>query len=398
MRRHSWLVLAAILVAVVAAVAAGYFPRPVPVETARVSRGPLKVTLDEEGKTRAVERYVVSAPVAGFMRRIDLDVGDAVRRGQAVAALEPLRSGDPDPRSREEGEARLAAARAALEAARENARVAAAADDYAQARFRRTSELFLKGIVARDAMEQDEAEARKTLAQRKSAEHAAEAARSEAEAARASVRSWASVRRDGAAENAVTVRSPVAGRVLAVRRQSEGTVAAGETLLEVGDPAGIELAVDVLSSDAVKIRPGMAVVVERWGGDVALEGRVRTVEPVGFTKVSALGVEEQRVLVIGDITSPRSLWKNLGDGYRLEARFVLWEGKDVLQVPESALVRRAGEWAVFVVEKGRAKSRTVEVGKRGGAAAQVVGGLAEGETVVLHPGDKIGDGVRLGPR
>ena len=169
-------------------------------------------------------------------------------------------------------------------------------------------------------------------------------------------------------------------------------------MLEVGDPGRLEVEVDVLSADAVRIHPGTPVRFERWGGEVPLEGKVRVVEPVGFTKISALGVEEQRVLVIVDFTSPRERWRKIGDGYRLEASFILWEEKDVLQVPAGAVFRSGDRFAVYVVEKGRAKVRQVEVGKRNGLAAQVLSGVAEGETVVLHPGDTVSDGRKVRPR
>jgi len=193
----------------------------------------------------------------------------------------------------------------------------------------------------------------------------------------------------------VTVRSPAAGYVLAVRHESEGVVPAGAPLLEVGDPGRVEVEVDVLSEDAVRIRPGTPVRFERWGGDVPLEGKVRVVEPVGFTKVSALGVEEQRVLVVVDIATPRDVWKGIGDGYRLEASFILWEEKEVLQVPAGALFRTGDRFAVYVVEKGRAASRPVTIGRRNGLAAQLISGLKGGETVILHPGDTVSEGKKV---
>lgn len=196
----------------------------------------------------------------------------------------------------------------------------------------------------------------------------------------------------------VVVRSPASGRVMSIVRESEGVVAAGTPLLVVGDPGKIEVEVDVLSPDAVRIRPGTPVRFHRWGGEGVLEGRVRVVEPGGFTKISALGVEEQRVWVIADITSPRELWERIGDGYRLEASFVLWEGKDVLQVPEGAVFRAGGRDVVYAVEGKRARMRSVELGKRNGLSAQVLSGLSEGETVVVHPGDSVKDGGRVAPR
>src|SRR5512135_227131 len=373
-----------------------FLPRPVSVETAKVSRGPLQVTVEEEGKARLRDRFVVSAPVTGYARRVDLEVGDPVKRGQGVAEIEPLRAEGLDPRARAAAQARVSAAEAALRVAEERVREAKAADEYASARLERTRRLTDAGLTPKDVLEQTESEAHRATAVTKSAEAATDAARHELEGAKAAL-TQAGVS-DGRHADRVIVRSPATGRVLAVRHESEGVVPAGTPLLEVGDPYRLEVEVDVLSADAVRIHPGMAVRFERWGGDVPLEGKVRVVEPVGFTKVSALGVEEQRVLVLVDITSPRDAWKSVGDRYRLEASFVLWEGKEVLQVPSGALFRTGDRFAVYVVERGRAKTRTVEIGRRNGLAAQVLSGLAEGETVILHPGDTVAEGKKVRPR
>jgi HlyD family secretion protein len=373
-----------------------FLPRPVPVETAKVSRGPLRVTVDEEGKARLRDRFVVSAPVTGYARRVDLEVGDAVERGQGVAEIDPMRVEGLDPRARAAAQARVSAAEAALRVAEERVGEAAAADEYASARLERTRRLTEAGLTTKDALEQAASEAHRASAVTRSAEAATDAARHELEGANAALtRAGAS---GGRQADRVTVRSPATGRVLAVRHESEGVVPAGTPLLEIGDPDRLEVEVDVLSADAVRIRPGTAVRFERWGGDGPLEGKVRVVEPVGFTKVSALGVEEQRVLVLVDITSPREEWKRIGDGYRLEASFVLWEEKEVLQVPSGALFRTGDRFAVYVVEKGRAKARTVEIGRRNGLAAQLLSGLAEGETVILHPGDTVAEGKKVRPR
>jgi HlyD family secretion protein len=390
------ILLIALLLIAASAIVWAFLPRPIPVETAKVSRGPLRVSVDEEGKTRLRDRFVVSAPVAGYAKRVALDVGDPVRKGQVLAELEPLRAESLDPRSRATAEARVATAEAALRAAEERVREAAAADEYAAARLDRTRKLTEAGLTPRDTLEQVESEAKRALATKGAADQAADAARHEVEAARAALTRGGMS--GGGEDEKVAVRSPVTGHVLAVRHESEGVVPAGTPLLEVGDPGRIEVEVDVLSADAVRIRKGTQVRFERWGGDVPLEGAVRRVEPVGFTKVSALGVEEQRVLVIVDITSRRDLWKGIGDGYRLEASFILWEEKDVLQVPAGAVFRSGGRFAVYVPEKGRAKIRPVELGKRNGLAAQVLSGLSEGETVILHPGDTVAEGRKVRPR
>ncbi len=390
-RRRIVLILLLLLAALVLLWA--FLPRPVSVETAKVSRGPLRVTVEEEGKARLRDRFVVSAPVTGYARRVELEVGDAVKRGQGVAEIEPMRTEALDPRALAAAQARVSVAGAALRVAEERVREAAAADEYASARLERTRRLADAGLTPKDALEQAASEAQRASAMTKSAEAATDAARHELEAAKAALtRAGAS---DGGRAGRVTVRSPVTGRVLAVRHESEGVVPAGTPLLEVGDPGRLEVEVDVLSADAVRIHPGTAVRFDRWGGDVPLEGRVRVVEPVGFTKVSALGVEEQRVLVLVDITSPRDAWKGIGDRYRLEASFILWEENEVLQVPSGALFRTGDRFAVYVVEKGRAKARTVEIGRRNGLAAQLLSGLAEGETVILHPGDAVAEGKKV---
>ena len=390
------ILLVLLLLFVALALLWAFMPRPVPVETAKVSRGPLRVTVEEEGKTRLRDRFVVSAPVAGYVRRVDLDVGDPVKRGQAVAGIEPLRSEGLDPRARAAAQARVSAAEAALRAAEERVREAEAADEYASARLGRTRLLAAAGLTPKDALEQVASEAKRASAATRSAEEAVDGARHDLEGAKAALtRAGAS---EGRRADQVTVRSPAAGVVMALRHESEGVVAAGTPLLEVGDPGRLEVEVDVLSPDAVRIRPGTSVRFERWGGDVPLEGKVRVVEPVGFTKVSALGVEEQRVLVLVDITSPREIWKGIGDGYRLESSFVLWEEKEVLQVPAGALFRTGDRFAVYVMEKGRAKTRMVEIGRRNGLAAQLLSGLAEGETVILHPGDTVAEGKKVRAR
>jgi HlyD family secretion protein len=250
------------------------------------------------------------------------------------------------------------AAKAALDAAKENARVATASDDYARAKYDRTKRLFESGFASKDDWERAESEARQALATLKSAGFAVEVARSDLDAARTQLL-YSSGEGGRGSGGSVAVRAPVEGRVLGIPHKDEGAVEAGRPLIEIGNPRALEVEVDVLSSDAVRIRPGTTVHFDRWGGDGLLEGKVRTVEPAGFTKVSALGVEEQRVLVIADITSPPALWEQLGDGYRLEASFLLWEGDDILQVPASALFRYEGDWAAFTVEGGRAKRRTV---------------------------------------
>lgn len=395
----SWprrLFLLAIAVVVGAGLVYGFMPQPVSVTVAEAKHGPLRVTVDQEARTRVVDRYVVSAPVTGYARRIDLKVGDAVQRGETLAQLAPSPASLLDVRSRAEARARVEAAAARVEAATAQVAAAEATERMTQANAARVRRLRDSGHSSPDALERAEASAREADARLRSARFEVQVARFERDAAQAALRySPANNASSASSDEPLVIKAPVSGRVLSVMRESEGMVESGQPLLEIGDPAALEVEADVLSRDAVRIKPGMRVLFDRWGGGGTLEGRVRTVEPVAFTKVSALGIEEQRVWVICDITSPPSMWSRLGDKYRLEARFILWDGEHVLQVPESALFRQGVHWAVFVVADRRARLRDVKIGRRGGLRAQVVSGLQAGEEVITHPDDSVRDGVRV---
>jgi HlyD family secretion protein len=388
--------LSTVALLVVAALLWGFRPRPIAVDTAEVVRGPLEISVEEEGKTRVKERYVLHAPVAGHMRRIDLDVGGAVALGEVLVVLEPASSAVLDPRSRAEAEAGAASAHSALERAEAEQARAEAEAELARQEFERREELLARQLISRSERDQAEAQMRARDAARRAAVSAVAVARHNLQAARARLEYSAATRTGEAAEQ-VSLRSPVDGRVLGLMRESAGVVSAGEALLAVGDPAALEVEVEVLSKDAVRIPPGGRVLLERWGGDGPLEGVVRSVEPAGFTKVSALGVEEQRVLVIADLASPPQDWARLGDGYRVEARFVVWRREDAVIVPSSALFRRDGGWAVFVAAGSRARLREVEVGRSDGLRAEILGGLEPGDRVVVHPDDELDDGVKIRP-
>lgn len=393
-RRTLLYVIAALIVL---AIGYGFMPKPINVETAEVQKGHMRVVIEEEGMTRVVNRFVVSAPVAGFALRNNLDVGDPVSRGDKICDLEPLRSNVLDPRSRAEAKARVAAAEASLHAARENARAAKADADFAKKDVERIRQLFKDSLVTQEKLDIAEATMLRTDAALNSSEFAVEVARHEKEAALTSLKYSAAEHTANVTEK-VLIKAPVRGRILKIHRESEGVVREGEALIEIGDPSALEVQVDVLSADAVKLRPGMPVLFERWGGDKPLHGRVRSIEPAGFTKVSALGVEEQRVLVISDIVSPPQEWTQLGDGYRVEAGFVLWEDKYVLQVPSSALFRTGSNWSVFTVKNKKAQLRNVQTGYSNGLRTQIASGLTEGEMVVLHPDNSIKDGSRVNTR
>ncbi len=344
-------------------------PESVAVSLAPVVRAPLQVTVEEEGISRVRDRYELSAPVAAYMARLPWEVGDAVQQGQVMVMLQPVPPQLLDRRERERAQAAVAEAEATYGLARSE--------------LNRIRPLFERGDVSESALNQAQAAAGQALANLRAARALLEYSLAEP---------------DGSAPERVPLVSPVDGRVLAIAQKSAGTVAAGAPLLTVGNPERLEVAVDVLSAEAVKIRPGMPVLITGWGGDEVLEGRVRRVEPAGFTEISALGVEEQRVWVIVDIVSPREIWAGLGDGYRVEAAFVTWADDDVLQVPASALFRENGEWAAFVVEEGTANLRPVTVGRRAELAVQVLEGLSVGEQVITHPSTDVADGVPVVPR
>jgi HlyD family secretion protein len=386
-----------LLLAIAAGLAYGFLPRPIPVVLATAQRAPLEVTVDEEGKTRVRERYAVSAPVAGYARRIGLKVGTPVHAGQVVAEIEPARSADLDPRSRAQATAQLAAAKAAYAAARENVHVAAAEERLAKQEFDRSVSLGQAHFVSQSVVDQARSRLQAGEAKRLAAEQSAKVAEQDVAAARA-VLGQAVRLNTVRAGGLVEVTSPINGRVLAVPHESEGAVQAGQSLIEIGNPRSLEIVVEVLSTAAVKIAPGTPVRLVRWGGEKPIEARVRAVEPAGFTKISALGVEEQRVRVICDFTSPPALWQRLADGYRVEASFVIWSSPDALQIPTDALFRHQDGWAVFVMDQGHARLRPIQVGQRNGLHAQVLSGLKAGDKVISRPSDEIKDGNRVKER
>lgn len=381
-RRLAWMV---VLLTAAAFLALALRPEPVEVDVATAVRGPLRVTLDEEGETRVHDRYVIGAPVAGRLRRVELHEGDSVTPGQELARLDPA---PLDPRSREQAEARLATARATASEAKARAAQAGTALDEARRKLRRAERLATDGVIPPEELDAARTAARAAEEELTAARARARAAGYEIETARAAL-----LEGTGAGDT-VPIRAPVQGRVLRVCEQCERVVPAGTPLLELGDPGALEIVVDLLSSDAVHVRPGTPMILRAGEGEEEreLRGRVRLVEPSGFTKVSPLGVEEQRVNVIGDFVDPPG---RLGDRYRVEVSLVIWEGRDVLQVPTGALFRHAGQWSVFRIEDGRARRREVRIGQRNPFAAQVLAGLKEGEAVVVHPGDQVMDGVRV---
>jgi len=389
LRQHP--VIAVITALIVALLAWGFWPQPVLVEAVTALRAPMTVTIEEEGRTRVIDRYFVAAPVDGVACRVQLEVGDLVEQGQVLLNITPLQSQVLDPRSRAQAAARVAAAESALNAAREQAQAALSAKEYAATELERLKPLVEKGLISRELFNKANTEAETSAAAQRSAEFNVEVAGYDLEAAHTTLQ-YSAATTTGTPTETVPIRAPVDGRILKIHHECEGPVRTGDPLLEVGDPSVLEVEVDVLSADAVKIKPGMDVLFERWGGEQPLQGRVRNIEPVGFTKISALGVEEQRVLIISDFTSPNEQWQRLGDGYRVEAQFVLWQEADVLLVPASSLFRYQQGWAVFVIEGNHAVHRAIEVGQRNGLFAQVLAGVEEGEMVINHPSDAVEDG------
>jgi HlyD family secretion protein len=384
--------LGLLVVAAAVGVVLALRPRPVPVDVATAARGSLTVAIEETGIARVKDRYVVSAPVSGTVLRQLLEPGDRVAEGDAVAEIAPLLSPLLDARTRSESQARLGAAASALGQAEAQQGRARAAEALAREELARARSLAAEGSLATQDLDRAEFEARMRSEELSSAAFAVKVAAEGVRVARAALSG------EGAARDRhVDVLAPASGSVLRVLQKSESVVQSGTPLLEVGNPEVLELVVDLLTTDAVRVQPGTPVTIQGWGGDRALEARVRRVEPSAFTKLSALGVEEQRVNVIAALAGPRRDWAALGDGFRIEARFVLWRGDDVLKVPQGAAFRHGDGWAVYRVESGRARLMPVRIGHRGETEVEVLGGLEPGAVVAVHPGDRVKEGVAVAP-
>ncbi|MGE5567110.1 MAG: efflux RND transporter periplasmic adaptor subunit [Parcubacteria group bacterium] len=385
--------LALIAVVLLAAAALGWMLRPqaVPVETALVTRGPLETWIEEQGRTRVKEIYDISAPLAGQTEREELHAGDPVRKGEVVVLIRPAAPPLIDARSRQEFTAAAQAALASVRLAESDLKRAQAELTLADAEWRRGKTLAASGFLAQQGLDQ-----------RRMARDSASAAVSTAQAAVAvRRREYDSVRsrltQPDETRPPIPVRSPVGGGVLKVLRESQQVVQPGELIMQVGDPRAIDVVVELLSTDAVAVSPGAPARIEGWGGP-PLQAKVRRVEPSGFTKVSALGVEEQRVLTYLDFAAPEQAFARLGHDYRVITRIITWSTPQTLQVPTSALFRQGPDWAVYRVEGARAHLVKVQIGRRNEDAAQVLSGLSEGDRVVAYPGDRLSDGVRVKER
>lgn len=379
-------------------VAAGVFvlitiwlrPKPMKVDVAKAVRGRMRVTVDGEGKTRVRDRYVVAAPVAGRLRRITLRRGDAVETGQVIAQIDSLPLTPLDPRQRAEAIGRVNAAKDAKREVDKMIDRSKALYDQARRDCERCEILARSGDISRQELEKAQTAVATSFREYEAARSRAESASHEVEVASAAL--LAASQSTTPVRAAVKVQAPTRGKVLRVVEESERVVVAGAPLVELSNPSMLEVVIELLSTDAVKVSPGAHVFIEEWGGSEALEARVRTIEPSAFTKVSALGIEEQRVNVVADLTTPSAA---LGDGYRVEGRIIVWQADNVLQVPVSALFRRGESWCLFVVENGEASLRQIEVGQRTPFEIEVKSGLDEGAQLIIHPSNQIQEGMRI---
>jgi len=388
------LVWGAVALAVVAALVVVFRPSAVEVEVAPVTRGAFERTIDEDGKTRVRERYVVSAPLAGRLLRSHLKAGDAVKAGDVIATLMPSAPALIDARTEQELRERLGAAEAAH--ARANAEVerARVALEQSRGELSRATQLADKGFTSPQALERNQRDVELKVKEQKSTEFDREAARHEVGVARAALtRSQIAWARQS--DRRWPLTAPVAGRVLRVVQESEAAVGVGAALVEIGNPEDLEVVVDVLTTDTAAIRRGQPVRLDIAAGAPPLAGRVRLIEPAAFTKVSALGVEEQRVNVVIDFDAPREAWQALGDAYRVDARIVVESRADAVLVPVSALFRQQERWSVFAAESGRARRVEVVPGPRNATQSVIERGLDPGVEVIVFPGDRVADGARI---
>lgn len=367
-------------------IAAGLWPKPVPVETAVAVRGLLRATVNEEGKTRIKQRYTVAAPVTGQLRRIPFKAGAEVITSETVlAVVDPLAPTLLDARSRSSAEAKRDSAAASREKARTE-------HVFYTAELHRNERLYRDKTIS--IQELETVQMKETSAAKEEA--ASEAALRQAQAELEEFTSAANDSADGGC-NARQIKAPASGRVLRVFEENARVVTAGTPLLEIGDPSDLEVVVEVLSRDGAAIPPGAKIEFDQWGGTAPLIGRVRLVEPAAFTKVSALGVEEQRVNVVADLVTPPEERKNVGDNFRVEARIIIWEAADALKVPAGALFRQGQQWATFALIDGHARLRTVKVGRSSGTETQVLDGLEAGTPVILYPSSRVSDGQKVVP-
>lgn len=383
------------LLTVVAAFVWAFIPKPVEVQVAEVTRGAFQQTIEEDGKTRVREHYTVSAPLSGKLQRIPLKAGDSIKQGQTVALIVPGAPALLDVRSERELSERIGTAEA--QKARANAEVerAQASLEKSRSDLNRFKKLAADKFISQAQLDQTELEVKINSRALEAAKYASHAADHELAVARAARQQFQCEGDCGGSKREWQVRSPVAGRVLKVVQENEGIVTVGQPLLEIGNPADLEVVVDVLSTDAVQIHPGAEVQIKGSGLTSTLQGKVRLVEPSAYTKISALGVEEQRVNIIIDFTSAPEQWNSLGDGFKVDAKIIIFSTENAVKVPVSALFRKGNQWAVFVVNNNVAEERAISISRRSGQDAMVEKGLQPSEKVIIYPGDKVKDRKRI---
>jgi HlyD family secretion protein len=387
------------IAAVLGLIVYGFIPQPVQVDLSPATVGPLRVTVDQQGKTRVKQRYVIASPLGGQLSRIPWKPGQKIYQGSTVlATIQPKETEFLDPSAQAQAQAKVKACQSMCDKANASVRQMKVKLEYAQRDRERLQPLASQRSSTQQELDTAMQVERSASEELRVAQQAVRAAEFDMEQARAVLLRTRAVQDGMEVSDQFEIVSPINGRVLTVAQESATVVSAGTALIEIGDPTDLEVAIDVLSPDAVKVPVGARMLLEHWGGEKPLEARVRVVEPYGFTKVSALGVEEQRVYVVADIVDPISVRPSLGDGYRVEARIIIWEKPDALKVPAGAMSRRETQWTVFVVEGGKAKVRPVTVGRSNGLETEILSGLSEGEQVIVHAGDRVKEGVAVTPR
>ncbi len=383
-----------------AALVAAFWPQPTEVDLGTVERGAMRLTVDEEARTQVRDPYVVSTPIAGHLLRVDLQPGDQVSQGETIVArMLPTNPAALDIRTREQARAAIDSAKAALRVAEADLNKARSDRDLAQTALERTRKLFEQGNVSQAALERAESAMRSAQAMVDTARAAISMRIADLNNAEANLISFDNIGQARSASEAIDLPAPITGVVLRVLQESETILPAGTPVVEIGDTAtDLEVVVELLSSDAVRVAVGDPVEIDNWGGEGVLNGRVERIDPFGFTKFSALGVEEQRVNAVIRFTDPPEIRSGLGHGFRVEARIIVWQADDTLIAPSSALFRHEGGWAVFVLREGRAVLTRVEAGRNNGFEAQILDGIEAGEAVVLYPSATLVDGARITPR
>jgi len=371
-------------------------PRPVPTDIGVAQTGSMRTSIREEGETRVEDIYTLSSPIAGHLRRINLEVGDKVVEGQTIVAeIEPLDSDFLDPRSEAQAKAEVNTAESALKLAKAELKQAQVELDFAKSEYDRIRSLHQTGTASQRDLDNSERLFKSRRAVYATVQAALQMRKFELERVKAILMSPVQSQAHRTSCECLKLYAPISGTILKVITESEGVVQAGTPLLDIGDPSQLQIVAELLSMDAVKVEAGGLVAIENWGGKTALEGKVKRIDPVGFSKVSALGIEEQRVNVIIDLVSPHESWSRLGHGYQVDVAIVLWQGSDVLQVPLTAIFREGTNWSIFVVEEGIVTKRSLQVGQINSHTAEIKKGLGTGEQFIVYPSDRIYEGVSV---